>query len=320
VKKISLVTSAYNEEKVIEATIEEAVRMLESHLPQYDYEIIMADNASTDGTRDKMEALCAKYPKVKAIFNAGNYGPNISFYNALSNATGDCVMRFDSDGQQPLDMAPAFVKEWEKGNDAVVGVRQNRNKSSSLISSIGKPVYYWLIAKLSGLPVIKNASVFFLLDRQMADLLFKIGGYENAIPFFIIKYCAKISKIPYKVREQKKTSGFKFMQYYAAAADRVTSFSTALIRICTFIGLFISIISMAFALFVFVNKLINWQSYSGGWATIFILISFLCGFQLFFLGIIGEYLLNIRDGISKIRKQQVIEKKRINFLREGDAR
>jgi glycosyltransferase involved in cell wall biosynthesis len=312
-KKISLVTSAYNEERVIEQTIEEAALMLERQLPQYDYEIIMADNASTDGTRDKMEALCARYPKVKAIFNASNYGPNMSFYNALSSATGDCIMRFDSDGQQPLDMVPAFVREWENGNDAVVGVRQNRNKSSSLISSIGKPVYYRLIAKLSGLPVIKNASVFFLLDRQMTDLLFKMGGYENAIPFFIVKYCGRISKIPYRIREQKKTSGFKFMQYYAAAADKITSFSTAFIRICTFMGLFVSMISIIYGLYVFIRKLTSWRSFPTGFATVYVLISFLCGFQLFFLGIVGEYILNIRKMVSQIGRQKVIEKKRINF-------
>lgn len=316
-KKLSLVTSAYNEERVIEETIEEAVHMLENQLPQYDYEIIMADNASTDGTRDKMEVLCAKHPKVKSIFNAGNYGPNISFYNALSNATGDCIMRFDSDGQQPLDNVPAFVREWENGNDAVVGVRQNKNKSSSLVSTIGKPVYYWLIAKLSGLPVIRNASVFFLLDRQMVDLLFKIGGYENSIPFFIVKYCARISKIPYNVREQKKTSGFKFMQYYATAADRVTSFSTALIRICTFAGFFISASSLIYGLCVFIRKLTNWRSFPTGFATMYVLISLLCGFQLFFLGIVGEYILNIRKMVSQIEKQKVIEKKRINFEEKG---
>lgn len=314
-KKISLVTSAYNEERVIEQTIEEAVRMLEERLPQYDYEIIMADNASTDGTRDKMEALCAKYPKVKAIFNVMNYGSELSFYNALSNASGDCVMRFDSDGQQPLDMVPAFVKEWENGNEAVVGTRQNRNKGSSLISSMAKPVYYWLIAKLSGLPIIKNNSVFFLLDRQMVDLLFKIGGYENSIPFFIVKYCRKIAKIPYKIREQKKTSGHTFMQYYAIAADRVTSFSTAFIRICTFTGLFVSLISLMYGLYVFIRKLTSWGAFPTGFATMYILISCLCGFQLFFLGIIGEYILNVRKMVSHIEKQKitVIEKKRINF-------
>jgi glycosyltransferase involved in cell wall biosynthesis len=313
-KKISLVTSAYNEELAIEQTIEEAIQMVETQLPQYDYEIIMADNASTDGTRDKMEALCAKHPNVKAIFNAMNYGIELSHYNVLSTAIGDCIMRFDADGQQPLDMVPAFVKAWEQGSDAVVGVRQNRNKSSSLISSLVKPVYYWLIAKLSGLPVIKNFGSFFLLDKKMKDLLFEIGGYENAIQFFIVKYCIKISKMPYKIREQKKTSGLTFMQYYATAADKVTSLSTGLIRICLFAGLFVSMISLLYGLYVFIYKLTNSGAFPSGFATMYVLISFLCGFQLFFLGIIGEYVLNIRKMVSSIKKQKiVIEKKRINF-------
>ena len=168
-KKISVLIPCYNEEENVVPISEAVIGIITKELPQYDYELVFIDNDSTDKTRELLRMLCAKNPKIKAIFNARNFGQFNSPYYGILQVTGDCVISMVADFQDPVELIPKYVHEWENGYKIVIGIKT---------SSKENPVMYWLrscyyklIRKLSDVEQIEHFTGSGLYDRQFIEVL-----------------------------------------------------------------------------------------------------------------------------------------------------
>lgn len=309
-KTISLIIGTYNEEENVELLYEAIKKEFAEHLSQYNYEIMFIDNHSTDKTRVLISKLCKKDKKVKAIFNARNFGHIRSPYYGMLQTTGDCTISLVADFQDPIEMIPKFVKEWEAGYKIVIGIKKSskENKLMYLIRSC----YYKLIKKIASVDQIEHFTGFGLYDKEFIEIL---RNLHDSMPYFrgiISELGFERKEIPYvqPKRLHGKTKN-NFFTLYDMAMLGITSYSKILVRLATMIGFAISIISVIIALVYLVLKLIYWNSFPAGTAPLVIGVFFMGSIQLFFLGLIGEYVLSINTRV--MNRPLVIEERRINF-------
>lgn len=311
-KKISVMVPCYNETENVIPMSEALVKVLTEKLSQYDYEIVFIDNASTDGTRDKLEQICAGNKKIKAIFNVTNFGQFNSPFHGMCQCTGDCVVPICCDFQDPVDLIPEFIKLWEKGHRIVSAVKTS-SKENPFIYFL-RSVYYKTIKSMSSVKMIEHFTGFGLYDKTFIDLIREL---DDPIPFMrgiVAEYGAgfNMTELEYEQAERRagKTHN-NFYTLYDAAMLSFTSYTKVGLRLATFVGMFISFISFVVAVVYFVLKLVNWYGFSAGQAPLTIGVFFLGGVQLLFIGLLGEYILNINTRV--IHRPIVVEEKRINF-------
>lgn len=309
-KKISVLVPTYNEEKNVEPLSEEIIKVLSNF--SYDYEIIFIDNCSTDNTRYIIKGLCKKNNNIKAIFNARNFGPLKNFYYGLTQTTGDCTILIFADFQDPPKLIYDFIKEWENGYKIVIA---KKTKSNEGIISILRGIYYKImsiLSKIDSAKIIPNFNGFGLYDKDFIDILRKIEDPEPYFKNIVGELGFKIKEIHY-VHEKRKTgkSKLNFYKSYDIAMLSITSYSKVILRISTFVGFVFSIITFIIGLMTLIQKIINWSTYPIGMATLMVGVFFIGSVQLFFIGLLGEYILNINLRI--IKKPLVVEEERINF-------
>lgn len=309
-KTITVVIPTYNEEANILLTYERLNQVFSQQLQEYQLEILYIDNDSADTTRAKICALAQQDIHVKAIFNARNFGFTRSTYYGLSQATGDCAVLMFADMQDPPEVIPEMVREWEKGNKIVVGIK-NKSKESPLMYLI-RGCYYRFVAKISEVEHIEQYDGFGLYDQSFVKILREL---KDSVPYLrgiVSEIGFRRAEVYYEqdVRRNGKSS-FNFLKMYDIAMLGITSYSKTFMRVATFAGLGIGVVSMAIALFTLVKKLLFWDSFPIGTAAISIGVFFFGGVQLFFTGIIGEYISNIN--IRVMNRPLVIEERRLNF-------
>lgn len=311
-KKISIMIPCYNEVANVEPISEAVVEILTAKLPQYDYELLFIDNASTDGTRDVLEKICAGNRKIKAIFNVTNFGQFNSPFYGMCQTTGDCTIPMCCDFQDPVEMIPAFVKEWENGHRIVSAIKSSSRESG--IVYFLRSIYYKMIRNMSSVKMIEHFTGFGLYDRTFISLLKQL---DDPIPFLrgiVAEYGAGFDMVEIDYEQQKRRAGKthnNFYSLYDAAMLSFTSYTKVGLRLATLLGFACSLASLVIAIVYTCMKLANWNSFSIGTAPITIGIFLLGSIQLFFLGFIGEYILNINTRI--INRPIVVEEKRINF-------
>ena len=309
-KKIGVVIPTYNEEGNVERIYERLTNIFRTELPGYDYEILFIDNKSTDRTREILQELCNKERRVKCIFNIHNFDFMRSSFYGLTQSDGDATFLVNADMQDPPEMLPRFVEEWEKGTAAVIGIKEG-SKESFLIRCMRK-FYYWVIRLLSEEEQIAHFNGFGLYDRSFIQILRQLNESEPYLKGIVIKYAASIKKIPYE--QAKRTAGkgtTNFFRMYNFAMLGITSTSKIVLRICTLLGFLMSVISLCIAISVFVSKLLHWNDFQLGLAAISVGVFFLGSVQLFFIGMLGEYILAINEKTAQ--RPLVVEEKRINF-------
>lgn len=315
-KKISVLIPCYNEAENAGPISQAVTEILERELPQYDYELVFIDNDSTDGTRDIIRGLCRENPRIKAIFNARNFGQFNSPYYGMLQVTGDCVIEMVADFQDPVEMIPKYVREWEKGYKIVIGIKT---------SSRENPVMYWLrscyyktIKKLSDVEQIEHFTGSGLYDREFIEVLRNLDDPTPFLRGIVAELGYKRKEIPY---EQPKRRAGKthnnFYRLYDAAMLSVTSYTKAGLRLATMFGSVCAVLSMLVALVYLVMKLIWWDRFPAGMAPMLIGMLFLGSVQLFFIGFLGEYIMSINQRVMK--RPLVIEEERINFEDKGGA-
>ena len=308
-KTISVVTPCYNEQD----NVLECVQLIKNVFAQYEnytYEHIFIDNASTDNTLSILKDIAATDNKVKIIANSRNFGHIRSPYYGLLQANGDAVILFVADLQDPASLIPEFIKKWEEGYQTVVGTKKS-SEESSLMFSVRK-LYYKTVNKLSNINLIDNFTGFGLYDREVINHLKAIN---DPYPYFrglIAEIGLRIYQIPYdqpiRVRGITKNN---FFTLYDIGMLGIITHSQVPLRIATMAGFCISFISILVAIIYFILKLIFWNSFSLGLAPVVIGLFFFSAVQLFFVGILGEYLGSVHT-YSK-QRPLVIEKERINF-------
>ncbi len=308
-KKISVLVPCYNEEENVEPLSIAIINQLES-LKNYDWELIFIDNCSIDGTRKILEDLCNKNKKIKAIFNAKNFGQFNSPYYGLLQTSGDCVISMCADFQDPVEMIPKFVKEWENGYKIVCAIKTT-SKENKLMYFL-RSCYYSIIKKMSDVEQIEHFTGFGLYDRSFIETLKTL---DDPVPFLrgiVAELGYKRKDIPYEQAKRRagKTSN-NWYRLYDAAMLSFTSYTKIGIRIATITGFVFSFFSLFTALIYLILKLLNWNTFPAGTTPILIGVFLFGSIQLFFIGLIGEYILNINTRV--MHRPLVIEEKRINF-------
>lgn len=309
-KKISVVIPTYNEEENVEAIFKAVKDEIQTNLPEYDFEVLFIDNYSRDKTRDILEELGKSNKHLKAIFNAHNFGQFNSPYYGLLQSQGDCTILLCADFQDPVEMITNFVKEWEQGYKIVIGIKttSKENKMMYFLRSI----YYKLIKQFSEVEQIEHFTGFGLYDKDFIQVLRKL---EDPTPFLrglVAELGFKRKEIPYEQQQRRagKTSN-NFYRLYDAAMLSVTSYTKVGMRIATFAGGGIALISLMIGIAYLILKIIYWDRFTAGMSPILIGMFFLGAIQLCFMGFIGEYILAINTRVRK--RPLVIEEKRINF-------
>ena len=312
-KKISILIPCYNEAENVGPISKAVTEIVERELSQYDYELVFIDNDSTDGTRDIIRGLCADNPRIKAILNARNFGQFNSPYYGMLQVTGDCVIEMVADFQDPVEMIPKYVHEWEKGYKIVIGIKTS-SKENRLMYWL-RSCYYKTIKKLSDVEQIEHFTGSGLYDREFIEVLRNLDDPTPFLRGIVAELGYRRKEIPYEQprRRAGKTHN-NFYRLYDAAMLSVTSYTKAGLRLATIFGSICAVVSMLIALVYLVMKLIWWDRFPAGMAPMLIGMLFLGSVQLFFIGFLGEYIMSINQRVMK--RPLVIEEERINFNEE----
>ena len=308
-KKISIISGCFNEEENLSEFYARLIAVFQQ-LPDYTYEIIIADNCSTDGSREILRTIAAEDPHFKVILNANNFGHIRSPFNALLQATGDAVVALCSDLQEPPEMILEFVKQWDAGYQVVCGVKP-KSLENPLMFQVRR-LYYRLLASCSETPQIQNFTGFGLYDRKVISA---VKQFNDPYPYFrglISEIGFRRTEVPYiqAARQHGKTKNTFFTLYDMAMTGFVNHTKLPL-RLAAFTGFLIALLSLMVAFGYFIYKLLFWQTFSLGLAPIVIGLFFFSSVQLIFIGIIGEYIGAIWTQVKN--KPLVIEEERINF-------
>ncbi len=309
-KKISIVIPTYNEQENVVPLSEAIIDVLTNKLPNYDYEIIFIDNYSTDQTRILLRGLCSENPRIKAIFNCKNFGQFNSPYYGLCQSSGDCTILICADFQDPVDLIPRFVEEWENGFKIVCGIKTSSQENP--IMRCLRTIYYKLIKKLSSVEQIEHFTGFGLYDRSFIDVLRNLDDPTPFLRGIVAELGPQRKEIPYE--QQKRRAGKTKNNWYSlydAAMLSFTSYTKIGLRIATFLGFICAGLSFLAALVYLVLKLIYWDRFAAGMIPMLLGSMFLGSLQLFFIGFVGEYIMSINTRM--IHRPLVVEDERINF-------
>ena len=307
----------YNEEENVIPLSEALIDMFSKDLPKYDYEILFIDNDSTDTTRVKLRQLCEKNPKIKAIFNAKNFGQFNSPYYGILQTTGDCTIPVCADFQDPIDVIPRLVAKWEEGYKIVCAVKSSSKENK--IMYWARSCYYKMIKKMSSVEQIEHFTGFALYDRAFINVLKDLDDPTPFIRGIVAELGFKRKDIEFEQPKRKagKTHN-NFYSLYDAAMLSFTSYTKMGLRIATFAGFGIGILSFVIGMVYLIMKLIWWDRFPGGTAPAIICSMFLGGIQLFFLGFLGEYIMSMNARI--MNRPLVVEEERLNFDEDEEAK
>ena len=308
-KTITIVVPTYNEQENIPLIYQRVSGIFADKLPDYQMEMLYIDNCSTDASRERILDLAEKDKRVKAIFNAKNFGFTRSSFYGLSQAEGDCAVLIFADMQDPPEVIPEFVKQWEQGYKIVTGIK-SKSRENPIMYLIRK-IYYGLLKHISEIEHIEQFDGFGLYDQSFIKV---IRGLDDPLPYFrgIVAELGFQRKDVMYTQEKRKygKSNFKFFKLYDLAMLGITSYSKVVMRMATLIGFGVAIISLGVAAFTFIYKLLHWDSYPVGNAAISIGVFFFGAVQLFFVGLLGEYVLSINA--RTMHHPLVIEERRVN--------
>lgn len=308
-KKISIMIPCYNEEENVVPISKAVVDEMTKNLPEYDYELLFIDNDSQDNTRPLLREICRQNPKIKAIFNAKNFGQFNSPYYAMLQTTGDCTICLCCDFQDPPEMIPQIVSEWEKGA-MIVSCIKTASKENPIMRFL-RTCYYKMIHKMSSVDQIEHFTGFGLYDKSFIEVLRNLKDPTPFLRGIVAELGFKRVSIEYTQAKRRagKTHN-NFFTLFDAAMLSFTSYTKVGLHLVTFAGLILSALSILAALVYLVLKLIYWDRFSAGLAPMIIGLFFLNAIELLFIGFVGEYVMSINTRV--MNRPLVIEEERIN--------
>ncbi|HUI41526.1 MAG TPA: glycosyltransferase family 2 protein [Terriglobia bacterium] len=308
-KSISIVTPCYNEEGNVRE-VYERVRAVMCAIGRYRYEHIFIDNASQDGTVRVLKSIAAADTNVKVIVNMRNFGHIRSPFHALYQAAGDAVVGIVADLQDPPEMIAEMVRHWEEGALAVLAIKRTSQESAVMFKI--RKAYYRLVNRLSSIETFENFTGFGLYDRKVVDA---IKDLDDPYPYFrgmIAEIGMPHVKLYYDQPQRKRgTTKNNFYTLYDMAMLGITNLSKVPLRVVTFTGFVASVFCVLAGLVYLVYKLLYWNNFPGGTAPTVIGLFFVASLQLFFMGILGEYIGAIHTFVQ--HRPYVFERERINF-------
>jgi glycosyltransferase involved in cell wall biosynthesis len=311
-KRISIVTPCFNEELNVRDCYEAVKRQFEQSLQSYDREHIFCDNASDDMTVSLLREIAQSDRSVKVIINARNFGPLKNTYNGVMASSGDAVLLFlPADMQDPPDLLPEFVKLWEQGYEIVYGIRQTREEGW-LMRSI-RNAYYRTLIRFSDFKLPPGVGDFQLVDRRVLDAMRRIRDGYPFLRMMTFECGGRSIGVPYTWRARAKgVSRNRLSSLMDQGINGLVSFTNGPMRLGLIAGFFLSFLSIGYAIFNFVLGIVMYRRIAEpGIMSVIVASFFFGGVQLFFLGMIGEYILAIHGQVRK--KPTVFERERINF-------
>jgi len=303
---VGLVLPCYNEEGNVDELHERLTKVFEA-LPQYTCEMLFIDNASTDATVEKIRAIIARDPRVRLIVNARNFGHIRSPYHALMEADGDCLIPMCTDLQDPPELIPEFLAEWERGASMVLGKKKTSQESPVFFLLRG--LYYKLARAMAEVPLLEHVTGFGLYDRRVVEIM---RGFEDPYPYgrgMIADIGLPYVTIPYDQPLRKRgITKNNFYTLFDLAMLGFTSHSKVPLRFATIAGFVLSALSLLVAIGFLILKLTFWHSLPAGYAPAVIGIFFLGSVQIFLIGLLGEYVAAV---LTQVRKRPlVVERER----------
>lgn len=308
-KKISFISPCFNEQDNVDDLYDRVSAVWDKN-PQFDYEFVLIDNASTDETVKKLREIALKDLRVKVIVNTRNFGHIRSPYWGILQTTGDATIYMASDLQDPPELAMQFIVEWEAGYKIVLATKPV-SEGNQFIHLLRK-LYYRILDKISDIQLVRDATGFGLYDRKVLDEIRKINDPYPYLRGLICELGYQIKTIQFtQPRRVRGISKNNFYTLYDIAMLGLVSHSLVPIRIASFLGLVIGFMSIFLGILFLVAKLIWWDFFPFGVAPIAISMFGLFGLMFIFMGLLGEYIGVIQTYVS--RRPIVVEEERINF-------
>lgn len=314
-KTISVLVPCYNEEENVKPMAEAIDNIFKTKLPEYNYELVFIDNDSKDKTRTYLREICESNKRVKAIFNAKNFGQFNSPYYGMCQTTGDATIVICCDFQDPVELIPDFVKEWENGYKLVCGIKTSSKENP--IMRFLRTCYYKLIKKMSDVEIIEHFTGFGLYDKSFIQVMRELDDSTPFLRGIVAELGYKRKDISYE--QQKRRAGKTHNNWYTlydGAMLSFTSYTKTGLRLATITGFIMSGLSLVIALIYLILKLVFWDRFVAGMAPILLAVCVLGSVQLFFIGLLGEYVLSINKRMMK--RPLVIEEERVNFEEPED--
>jgi glycosyltransferase, family 2 len=311
-KKISLISSCYNEEENLDTLYDRVIKAIEPYSNNYEFEYILLDNGSCDNTEGKLRELAQKDKRIKVILNARNFGHIRSPYYGMVQCSGDAIIYLASDLQDPPELIGDFIKKWEDGYKIVLGKKTQSEESFPMFMI--RTAYYELISRIADddTSLVKNCTGFGLFDRCVIDIIKQLDDPYPYIRGLICDIGFEKAFVEYKQPSRRRgISKNNFYSLYDNAMIGIVKHSKVPLRLMTFLGFGLSFLSLGVAVFYFILKLMFWNEFALGLAPIIISLFFLGSVQLFCMGVLGEYIGAIYTRVNK--KPVVVEKERINF-------
>ena len=309
-KKISIVVPCFNEEENVVPMADAIREEFKKNLSSYEYEIIFIDNDSKDNTRKLIRELCNSDKGIKGIFNAKNFGQFNSPYYGMLQSTGDATVLMAADFQDPVEMIPKYVAAWEEGYKIAIGIKKSSQENKIMYHL--RSLYYKTIKKLSEVEQIEHFTGFGLYDKAFINVM---RNLDDPVPFLrgiVAELGFRRKEIPYEQPQRRAgITSNNLYRLYDAAMLSITAYTKVGLRLATFAGVILSGISMLIAVMYLILKLVYWDRFPAGMAPILIGMLFLGSIQIFFIGLIGEYILTINQRVMK--RPLVVEEERINF-------
>jgi len=309
VRLLTILTPCFNEEENVREVYRQ-VKEVMTTLPGYDYEHLFIDNASTDRTVDILRDLAMGDRRVKVIVNTRNFGHIRSPYYGFLQARGDAVIGCVADLQDPPELIPQFVRKWEEGYKIVIGVKKTSEESKLMFRA--RHLYYRLVGRLAEVDLVQDFTGFGLYDREVVE---RCRETDEQYPYFRgliceLGYERAVIEYVQPARRRGVTKNGLYALYDTAMLG-ITSHSRIPLRIAAITGFLLAILSLLVAVAYLVLKLTFWNTYQLGLAPLLIGIYFFGAIQLFFIGMVGEYIGSINTQVHK--RALVVEKERINF-------
>lgn len=308
-RKVSVLIPAYNEQEVIPELYSRMKALMDSN-PNYDWEVLLVNDGSSDNTLPLLSKMHADDPRFRYIDLSRNFGKETAMMAGFDYVTGDCMVIMDADLQHPPETIPAMLAEWENGYDDVYGQRLTRGRESILRKKLSL-LYYRLLHKVSDSPVMENTGDFRLLDRSCIDALVKMRECHRYTKGMYCYIGFRKKGVPFEQADrQTGESKFNFFRLFRLGLEGLTSHTTMPLRIATVLGTVVSLLAVAYALYIFIKTIVVGEPVAG-FPTLMITLLFLGGIVLITLGIIGEYLGRVFDEVKH---------RPVYFIREIDGK
>ena len=310
-KKISVCVPCYNEEANVHPMYMAITKQMAKYTDRYDYEIVFEDNDSKDRTKEILRDIAREDKRVKVIFNTRNFGPSRSGMNCIFRATGDVVVDLPCDFQVPPVLIEEYIGYWEQGNLIVYG--QKLESEENKFKFFLRKVYYKIIKTFSDIPQYNQLSGMVLIDKKILDVIKEVYEPEVSLRHLIPELGYKMKVVPYKQQKRRAgKSGYSVYRYFDFAITSLVNTSYLPLRLSVIMGGTMAVICFIAGVVYLIYKLIHWNTFNAGVAPLLIGIFFIGSVQLFFIGILGEYIGAILRKISK--RPLVVEEETINFF------